>query len=75
MEKRATFGSSFGLLSTGFIFMMVIGIFFVVGIDVGVNAVSGQFCTINFRKCNRPFMSQGEVSISSEKCLELLAVR
>lgn len=42
-EKRATFASSFKLLGNGFIAMMVIGIFLVVGIDVGVNAVSGQF--------------------------------
>ncbi len=42
-EGRATFGSSFKLLGNGFIASMVIGIFLVVGIDVGVNAVSGQF--------------------------------
>jgi len=48
LEKRATFGSSFGLLSSGFIFMMVLGIFLVVGIDVGINAVSGQFLLNKF---------------------------
>lgn len=43
LEKRATFSSSIKLLSTGFITMMVLCIFLIVGIDVGVNAVSGQF--------------------------------
>ena len=43
LEKRATFGSSFKLLGSRFIAMMVVGIFLVVGIDVGINAVSGQF--------------------------------
>lgn len=42
-QKKATFGSAFSLLSTPFILMMVLGIFFVVGIDVGVNSTSGQF--------------------------------
>ncbi len=42
-EQRATFASSFRLLGNGFVAMMVICIFLVVGIDVGVNAVSGQF--------------------------------
>jgi len=59
MEKRATFGSSFGLLSTGFIFMMVIGIFFVVGIDVGVNAVSGQFLHNKFPEVQQTFYESG----------------
>ena len=48
LEKRATFGSSFRLLGSGFISMMVIGIFLVVGIDVGINAVSGQFLLNKF---------------------------
>ncbi|MCX6243654.1 MAG: MFS transporter [Bacteroidetes bacterium] len=48
LEKRATFGSSFKLLSSGFISMMVLGIFLVVGIDVGINAVSGQFLISKF---------------------------
>ncbi len=43
LEKRATFGSSFKLLGTRFIAMMVMCIFLIVGIDVGVNTVSGQF--------------------------------
>jgi len=47
-EKRATFASSFKLLSTGYISMMVLGIFLVVGIDVGVNAFSGQFLLAKF---------------------------
>jgi MFS transporter, FHS family, L-fucose permease len=47
-EKRATFVSSFKLLSTGYISMMVLGIFLVVGIDVGVNAFSGQFLLARF---------------------------
>ncbi len=42
-EKRATFASSFKLLGNGFVAVMVICIFLIVGIDVGVNAVSGQF--------------------------------
>ena len=41
--STATMGSSFKLLSNSFILSMVISIFLVVGIDVGVNAVSGQF--------------------------------
>lgn len=42
-EQRATFMSSFSLLSNGFVALMVLGIFMVVGIDVGINAFSGQF--------------------------------
>ncbi len=42
-EQRATFASSFKLLGNGFVVVMVVCIFLVVGIDVGVNAVSGQF--------------------------------
>lgn len=41
-EQRATFASSFKLLGNRFVAVMVICIFLVVGIDVGVNAVSGQ---------------------------------
>jgi len=59
LEKRATFGSSFGLLGTGFIFMMVIGIFLVVGIDVGVNAVSGQFLHNKFPDVRQTFYESG----------------
>ena len=47
-EARATFASSFKLLGHGFVAMMVLGIFLVVGIDVGVNAVSGQFLLTKF---------------------------
>jgi MFS transporter, FHS family, L-fucose permease len=47
-EKRATFASSFALLGTRFITMMVLCIFLIVGIDVGVNAVSGQFLLNKF---------------------------
>lgn len=47
-EKRATFSSAFKLLGTGFIGMMVLGIFLVVGIDVGINAFSGQFLLAKF---------------------------
>jgi len=47
-EKRATFTSSFRLLSHGYISMMVLGIFLVVGIDVGINAFSGQFLLAKF---------------------------
>ncbi|MDO9254015.1 MAG: MFS transporter [Bacteroidales bacterium] len=47
-EKRATFASSFKLLGTGYISMMVLGIFLVVGIDVGINAFSGQFLLAKF---------------------------
>ncbi|MFZ4412382.1 MAG: MFS transporter [Bacteroidales bacterium] len=43
VEKRATFSSSFMLLGVGSIALMVLGIFLVVGIDVGINAASGQF--------------------------------
>jgi fucose permease len=59
LDKRATFGSSFALLSTGFIFMMVLGIFLVVGIDVGVNAVSGQFLHIRFPEAQQRFYESG----------------
>jgi MFS transporter, FHS family, L-fucose permease len=41
--STATMGSSFKLLGNSFILSMVISIFLVVGIDVGVNAASGQF--------------------------------
>jgi len=41
--KRATFSSSISLLSVPFIAVMVLGIFLIVGIDVGINSVSGQF--------------------------------
>jgi FHS family L-fucose permease-like MFS transporter len=40
--------SCFTLLGNKFILLMVLGIFLVVGIDVGVNAVSGQFLMERF---------------------------
>lgn len=46
--ERATFSSSFKLLNNKFIAVMVLGIFLVVGIDVGINAVSGQFLLAKF---------------------------
>ncbi len=47
-EKRATIGSSLSLLGDKYIALMVLGIFLVVGIDVGINAVSGQFLLKKF---------------------------
>lgn len=48
LEQRATFASSFKLLGNSFIGVMVLGIFLVVGIDVGVNSVSGQYLLAKF---------------------------
>jgi len=45
---KATFASSFKLLGTGFVLMMVLSIFLVVGIDVGFNSNSGQFLIKHF---------------------------
>ncbi len=45
---KATFGSTFKLLGTGFIALMVLAIFLVVGIDVGFNSNSGQFLIKHF---------------------------
>ena len=42
-REPATLRSSFKLLGNRYILMMVLGIFFVVGIDVGMNSISGQF--------------------------------
>lgn len=42
-EKKATIGSCLKLLGVGYIALMVLGIFFLVGIDVGINSASGQF--------------------------------
>ena len=42
-EKTATLSSSFKLLGNGYILIMVLSIFVVVGIDVGFNSNSGQF--------------------------------
>jgi len=47
--KRATFSSSLSLLSIRYITLMALGIFLLVGIDVGVNAVSGQFFLSKFQ--------------------------
>ena len=47
-ESKATFGSSFKLLGTGFVLIMVVSIFLVVGIDVGFNSNSGQFLSKQF---------------------------
>ncbi len=47
-EQRATIASSLKLLGTPFITYMVLGIFLIVGIDVGINAVSGQFLMNKF---------------------------
>jgi fucose permease len=47
-EGRASFSSSFKLLSNRFVALMVFCIFLVVGIDVGINAVSGQFLLSKF---------------------------
>ncbi|MFZ4400769.1 MAG: MFS transporter [Bacteroidales bacterium] len=47
-EKRASMSSSFKLLGNNFVVFMVLGIFLVVGIDVGINAVSGQFLLNKF---------------------------
>jgi fucose permease len=57
-EKRATFGSSFKLFGNGYITAMVIGIFLVVGIDVGINAISGQFLLAKF-DCEQTFAESG----------------
>lgn len=42
-EEKATFRSALHLLKTPYILLMVLGIFFVVGVDVGINSTSGQF--------------------------------
>jgi len=48
-EKRATFSSSLSLLSIRYITLMALGIFLLVGIDVGINAVSGQYFLNKFQ--------------------------
>jgi MFS transporter, FHS family, L-fucose permease len=45
---KATLGSTFKLLGTGFVALMVLAIFLVVGIDVGFNSNSGQFLIKQF---------------------------
>ena len=47
-EVKATFASSFRLLGSGFVLLMVLSIFIVVGIDVGFNSNSGQFLSKQF---------------------------
>jgi fucose permease len=47
-ESKATFGSAFNLLGTGFVCLMALSIFLVVGIDVGFNSNSGQFLIKRF---------------------------
>ena len=47
-EKRASLASSFRLLGNGYVAIMVMCIFLVVGIDVGINAISGQFLLDKF---------------------------
>ena len=42
-EEKATLASCLKLLGKGYIALMVLGIFFIVGLDVGINATSGQF--------------------------------
>ncbi|MBE0647525.1 MAG: MFS transporter [Bacteroidales bacterium] len=46
--QKVTFGTAFKLLGNGFIFLMVLSIFVVVGIDVGFNSNSGQFLIKHF---------------------------
>jgi len=46
--NKATFASSFKLLGNGFVLLMVLSIFLVVGIDVGFNSNSGQFLIKQF---------------------------
>ncbi len=42
-EKKATIFSCLKLLGVSYVAIMVLGIFFLVGIDVGINSTSGQF--------------------------------
>ncbi len=45
---KATFASSFRLLGNGFVVLLVLSIFLVVGVDVGFNSNSGQFLIKHF---------------------------
>lgn len=45
---KVTFAGAFKLLGTGFILLMVLAIFLVVGVDVGFNSNSGQFLIKRF---------------------------
>jgi fucose permease len=63
-EFKASLASSFKLLGNGFVFVMVLSIFLVVGVDVGFNSnISGSI---------RLQRSRAGASISSVVCLELL---
>lgn len=42
-ETKATMQSCLKLLNTRYMLLMVLGIFFIVGMDVGINSTSGQF--------------------------------
>lgn len=57
-EERASLGSVIKLLSQPYVVVMVLSIFFVVGLDVGINAVSGQFLISKFNMDLEP-ASQG----------------
>jgi fucose permease len=47
-EVKPSLGSTFKLLGNGFIMLMVLSIFIVVGVDVGFNSNSGQFLAKHF---------------------------
>jgi len=47
-EFKATIGSSIKLMGNTFVFLMVLSIFLVVGVDVGFNSNSGQFLIKKF---------------------------
>ncbi len=47
-EVKATLGSSLRLLGNGFVLLMVLSIFIVVGVDVGFNTNSGQFLMLRY---------------------------
>lgn len=53
-EEKASVGSCLRLLGISYIALMVVGIFFVVGIDVGINAASGQFLLENIGMESEP---------------------
>ena len=48
-EEKATLQSCFKLLGIKYVALMVLGIFFVVGLDVGINATSGQFLLLKMQ--------------------------
>lgn len=55
-QKTSTFGDSFGLLKNGTIFMLFLGIVFVVGIDVGLNTTIPKFL---MERCSIPLEQAG----------------